>query len=70
MGVSMNDLIEALQIMSKYTDAVYPTHCEHDVLYVCFDNSEVSEEDRERLEVLGFEPNDDEGFLSYKFGSC
>ena len=31
----MKDLIEALQIFSKYTDTGWPTHCEHDVMYIC-----------------------------------
>jgi hypothetical protein len=69
----MKDLIEALTILAKYMDLEekWPTHCEHDVLYVCNINEEdVSEEDMKRLDELGFFPNEDGGFMSYRFGSC
>jgi uncharacterized protein (DUF1919 family) len=69
----MKDLIEALTILAKYMDLEekWPTHCEHDVLYVCNINEEdVSEEDMKRLDELGFFPSDDGGFMSYRFGSC
>lgn len=67
----MNDLIEALQIMAKYEQPEYPTHCEHDVLYVFVNPELVSEGDIARLDELGFFINDDDvGFMSYKFGSC
>ena len=71
----MKELIEALTILYKYCgdDNKYPTHCEHDVLYVFgVEPEEVSEEDLKRLEECGFIPNEDtgEGFLSFRYGSC
>lgn len=67
----MDDLIKALQIFRKYGNPAFPTHCEHDVMYVCIPFSDVSEEDREELDRLGFfENSDDDGFMSYKFGSA
>lgn len=69
----MKELIEALNIFAKYTDAAYPFHCEHDVLYVpVVDYDEVSDEDKARLEELGFEENteSDQGFMSFRYGSC
>ena len=70
----MNDLIEALQIFSKYGNPKYPTHCEHDVLCI---NSEIcpydlSVDDRVRVEKLGFFVSEEYGervFKSFKFGS-
>ena len=60
----MEELIKALTILSKYMKDDYhrnfPTHCEHDVLYVCgvdlkkMDASIVSE-----LVELGFNPGSD-----------
>ena len=67
----MDDLIQALQILRKYGNPEYPTHCEHDVLYVFISPDDVSEQDLKTLDDLGFFPSDDgEGFQSYKFGSC
>lgn len=71
----MKDLIEALQIFLKYSQTDYPTHCEHDVLFVDCDPELVSIEDKERLEELGFHDGCgsgefEHGFYSYKFGSC
>ena len=67
----MEDLIKALQILLKYGNPDYPTNCEHDVLYICgIDADSVSEEDVEELDKLGFFVNDDNGFSSYKYGSC
>ena len=67
----MKDLIEALQIFSKYSDTEWPTHCEHDELRVCVDPAIVSKEDIKRLDELGFFPEEDEDcFLSFKFGSA
>ena len=51
----MSDLIKALQIFSQYGDYEFPTHCEHDVLYICgIDDEQVSVEDKKELEKLGF----------------
>lgn len=71
----MKDLIEALTIFAKYTDAEFPTHCEHDVLTVCVDPALVTAVDKARLEELGFhagkEGSDQEdSFYSFRFGSC
>ena len=67
----MKDLIEALTIFAKYTDARHPTCCEHDVLYVLVDPAQVTTEDRARLEALGFEPQEhDRNFTSNRFGSA
>ena len=59
----MNDLIEALTILSKYLKKgkKFPTACEHDILYVCGINmDEVTVEDVHRLYDLGFIPGSDE----------
>ena len=67
----MSDLIKALQILLKYGDPDYPTHCEHDVLHICgIHYYSVSEEDRETLKELGFILGDDESFQSFKYGSA
>jgi hypothetical protein len=81
----MKDLVEAFTIFLKYSQEVYPTHCEHDVMCVCVSPSLVSDEDKKRLCVLGFKyggVNDDgdmddeeeceygDCFYSYKYGSC
>ena len=67
----MEDLIEALQIFLKYGNPKWPTHCEHDVLTIMeIDPETVSEEDKERLDKLGFFESEEECFKSYKFGSA
>lgn len=67
----MNELIEALQIMAKYDQPKFPTHCEHDVLYVAVDPALVSKEDIKKLDDLGFFLDEwGRGFQSYRFGSC
>lgn len=71
----MKDLIEALTILSKYTDVDYPTHCEHDVMQVNVDPSLVTDDDRAKLASLGFEAfeggdGEDPDFRSYRFGRC
>ena len=65
----MKDLIEALTIFAKYTDSYSPTGCEHDTLYVQVDPDQVSEEDKTKLDELGFFVSDNH-FESYRFGSC
>jgi hypothetical protein len=65
----MDDLIKALQIFRKYGNPAWPTHCEHDELRVCIDPDDVSKEDLELLNDLGFFP-EEECFLSFKFGSA
>lgn len=68
----MKELIEALQILLKYGDKHHPTHCEHDELRVyAVAASSVSEEDKARLDELGFNVDEDNDcFISYKYGSC
>ena len=67
----MTELIEAFTIFAKYTSTTRPTCCEHDVLYVLVDPSLVSDEDRARLEVLGFDAHArDCNFQSFRFGSA
>lgn len=67
----MKQLIEALIIFSKYTDEDYPTSCDHDILYVNVSIHEVSEEDKVKLESLGFYVDESlEIFCSRKYGSC
>jgi hypothetical protein len=68
----MKELIEALQIFLKYKNETYPTHCEHDVLMVVgITEEEVSQEDRDRLEVLDFNwDSEHECWTSYRYGSC
>jgi hypothetical protein len=70
----MKDLIEALTILLKYGDPYNPTHCEHDVLTVCgIDPSDVSDEDKKKLDELGFIVSNEDGdpcFISFRFGSA
>ena len=67
----LDGLIAALQIFRKYDNPRWPTHCEHDYLYVLIKPHLVSEEDLERLDELGFSPDEEEDcFISYKFGSA
>ena len=67
----MEDLIKALQIFYTYSTDKYPTHCEHDVLYVtAVEPDVVSNEDTKRLHELGFIPSDEYNcFMSFRFGS-
>lgn len=68
----MSKLIEALTIFLKYADPAYPTHCEHDVLTICgIDPDDVSNEDKARLEELGFSVSSEhDTFISFKYGSA
>ena len=67
----MSDLIKALQILLKYGNPKYPTHCEHDVLTICgIEPTDVSEADLAELDELGFFVSGEECFQSFKFGSC
>ena len=68
----MNDLIKALQIFLKYGDPAYPTDCRHDEMSIAeITKEQVSDEDVEALEELGFFWSDgEECFMSFKFGSC
>ena len=68
----MKDLIEALQIFLKYRDEKFPTHCEHDELWVVgFTKDEVSSEDAARLDVLGFVWSENDcSWVSFRYGSA
>jgi len=70
----MEELIKALNILLKYGNPKWPTHCEHDALYIVgIDPSKVSGEDTAALDELGFFiDRDNEGgvFMSFKFGSA
>jgi hypothetical protein len=70
----MEDLIKALQIFLKYGNPSYPTHCEHDEMFICgIDPDKVSDKDKVELEKLGFDITDgygDEQFHSFKYGSA
>jgi hypothetical protein len=70
----MEKLIEALQILLKYGNPDYPTHCEHDILTICgIEPSDVSEEDIAKLDELGFFVGDEygeESFHSFRYGSA
>ncbi|HEY5630512.1 MAG TPA: hypothetical protein VIR31_00150 [Nitrososphaeraceae archaeon] len=68
----MEKLIKALEIFKKYIpNEKYPTHCEHDVLYICCKASIVTDEDTIILHDLGFLKDDeDDCFYSFHYGSC
>lgn len=67
----MKDLIEALQIFLKYTQAEYPSSCDHDIFRIYVNPKIVSKEDKKILEKLGFHPEaKNECFYSFKYGSC
>ena len=67
----MEDLIKALQIFLKYSKDWYPTNCSHDVLRLYVDPEIVSDKDKVELEDLGFIIDEDEEcFMSFRFGSC
>ena len=67
----MEDLIKALQILSKYDNSEYPTNCDHDVMYFnTVDPADVTTEDINALDDLGVIADLEEGwFYSFKFGS-
>ena len=68
----MEQLIEALQIFLKYKNEQFPTHCEHDVMYVVgIEEDAVSLEDTAKLKELGFFwSEDDNSFKSFRYGSA
>lgn len=70
----MKDLIKALQIFSKYANDDYnPVNCTHDQINIgCgIELDMVSDEDVKELDELGFFWSElDEGFISFRFGSC
>lgn len=68
----MKKLIEALTIFLKYGDPEFPTHCEHDVMWICgIEPSDVSEDDVKKLKELGFFIDENDNcFKSYRYGSA
>lgn len=68
----MKDLIKALKIFLKYGNPDWPTHCEHDVMFIVdIQKKDVSKKDRKKLKKLGFHwDKDEETYYSYKFGSA
>jgi len=51
----MEELIKALQILLKYGNPKYPTHCEHDELNIVgIDPKKINVQDKKQLETLGF----------------
>ena len=68
----MEELIEALQILAKYSQPKYPTQCLGDILYVVVNPDLVSADDKQRLAELGLFPSPDEldCFYSFRFGSA
>ena len=62
--MGLKNLIEALQIFSKYTEEEYCYGAEHDEFYVWVDPEIVSDEDKARLEELDFNSAGD-GFLTF-----
>lgn len=67
----MENLIKALQILFKYGNPEYPTHCEHDYLIVDIKPELVSDEDKTELDRLGFFVDTEFNcFGSFRYGSC
>lgn len=70
----MEDLVKALQIFLKYGNPRNPTCCDHDVLIIVdIDPANVSDEDKEALDQLGFFVTTEYGeptFHSFRFGSA
>jgi len=70
----MEELIKALQILLKYGNHEYPTHCEHDTLFIVGIKAEdISNEDKIEVEKLGFEVGNEDGLdqiYSLKYGSA
>lgn len=65
------DLMEALTLLSQgQVNGLSPFHCEHDKLTVMADPARFTAEDIAHLEILGFHPDDDETFYSFRFGSA
>ena len=65
----MLDLIEALKILSRYSDNYYPTSCENETLFVLIDPMNVNHDDIERLHELSFIASFESNyFYSVRFG--
>lgn len=68
----MEKLIQALQIFVKYKNLTNPTHCEHDIFMVVgITEEEVMEEDKTKLDELGFNWNPEyDCWSSFRYGSA
>ncbi len=69
----MENLIKALQIFMRHGNVNYPTHCEHDIMYIMpNDPDNFTEEEIAELETLGFiygeDDYDEYSWYSYKYG--
>ena len=66
----MKDLIEALTIFAKYTNARQPILCDNLMLHIAeVKEADPTEEERARLEELTFLwSNEDECWISFHFG--
>lgn len=66
------DLREALEILEKYKDEddkKHPTGASHDEFFIHVVPHKVSEEDKERLDELGFSASPQiDSFSSFRFG--
>ena len=69
----MEDLIKALRIFEKYCDEYhlkYPFCCDHDIIIMNgAGKNDVTPEDQEELHKLGWDPYEDFGFYSFRYGS-
>jgi hypothetical protein len=59
------EFIEAFEIFAKYNSDEYPLCAEHDEIYAWVDDDKVSEEDKKRLDELGWIINSDGGFKKF-----
>lgn len=70
----MDELIEALRLVKPYmTDygKNYPTHCEHDVMFLNVEYGKLPADVVARLDELSFSFDEDyDSLTSFKFGSC
>lgn len=69
----MEDLIKSLRIFEKYCDDYhkqYPFCCGHDIIiFNGAGKNDVTPEDVAELHNLGWEPYEDFGFCSFRYGS-
>jgi hypothetical protein len=66
-----SDLLEGLALLSKgQSNDISPFHCEHDRLTVCADPARFTTEELAYLDKLGFHPDDEDCFYSFRFGSA
>jgi len=72
VSTAFKDLIDALVVLSKYADddLVSPLHCEHDTLTVMVEAERVPDAIKYALGVMGFDPDENGYFRSYRFGSA